>query len=78
MHGKRLNSVVSSKAPKISHFGGSESSDFRTAAGVAHFNEGYRYVAEAEEEVGLARTTQTEIYVKKMDEKQEQDFRRKS
>lgn len=34
--------------------------------------------AEAAEEMGLARNTQTEKYIKKMDAKQEQDFRRKS
>ena len=72
---KCLNFVVSSKEPKIRHYGGSETSDFRTAAGVAQLNEGYRYVAEAGEDMGLPRNTRTEIYVKKMDEKQEQDFR---
>ena len=32
-----LNSVIESKVPKIQHYGGSESSDHRTAAGVAQF-----------------------------------------
>ena len=47
-----LNSVVESNMPKIRHYGGSESSDFRTVAGVAQFNEGYDYVAQAAEEIG--------------------------
>ena len=75
---KCRNSVVGSKEPKIRHYGGSESSDFKTATGVAQYNEGYKYVAEAAKEMGLARNTQAEKYIKKMDAKQEQDFRRKS
>lgn len=38
-----LNSVIGSKVPKIRHYGGPESSDHRTAAGVAQFNEGHNY-----------------------------------
>ena len=66
-----LNSVIGTKAPKTRHNGGSESSDCRTAAGVAQFNNGYRYVAEAVEETGLAANFQTETYIKKMDDKKQ-------
>ena len=39
-----VNSSIGTKAPKIPHYGGSESSDFRTAAAISQFNEGYGYV----------------------------------
>ena len=64
-----LNSVVGSKVPKIRHYGGSESSDFRTAAGFTQFNEGYDYVAQAAEEIGLAPNTTTKTYIQKMSKK---------
>ncbi|KAK3744034.1 hypothetical protein QZH41_002505 [Actinostola sp. cb2023] len=73
-----LNSIVGSKAPKIRHYGGSEISDFRTAAGVAQFNEGYQYIIEATEEMGLAANSTTEKYVCRMDDKRHKDRHRKS
>lgn len=41
-----LNHVIGTKAPKAKHFGGSESLNFRVAAGVAQQNMGRKYVAE--------------------------------
>ena len=49
-----VNSMIGSKAPKISQYSGSESSDFRTAAGVAQFNDGFNYVVQAAEQIGVA------------------------
>ncbi|XP_067024009.1 uncharacterized protein [Acropora muricata] len=39
-----LNGIIGSKNLKIRHYGGSESSDFRTACGVAQHNEGHKFV----------------------------------
>lgn len=39
-----LNYIISTKAPKSKHFGGSESLNFRVAAGVAQKNAGRQYV----------------------------------
>ena len=65
-HHECVNSVVGSKAPKIRHYGGSESSDFRTAAGITPFNEGHSYVTLAAEKMGLSRVSVTEEYTRKM------------
>lgn len=73
-----VNSVIGSKAPKIRHYGGSESSDFRSAAGVAQFNDGYEYVVKAAQEIGVADNLVTEKYVTKMNKKRERDSRRKA
>lgn len=73
-----VNSVIGSKAPKIRHYGGSESSDIRTAAGVAQFNKGHGYIIEATEKLGIPSTVATETYVEKMEKKQEKEARRKS
>ena len=39
-----INSIVASKAPKIRHYGDSESSDFKCAAAVCQKNEGPLYI----------------------------------
>ena len=39
-----INSIVGSKAPKIRHYGDSESSDFTGAAAVCQKNEGHSYI----------------------------------
>ena len=41
---ENLNMIVGAKTPKIRFYGGSESSDFRTAASVAQANERYSYL----------------------------------
>jgi len=73
-----VNSIVGSKAPKIRYYGGSESSDFRAAAGVAQFHEGYEYIIQATEEMGLAASCTTAKYVHSMDNKRKKDSHRKS
>lgn len=73
-----VNSVIGSKAPKIYHYGGSESSDYRTAAGVAQFNDGYSYVVEAAQDMGVSDNLVTNHYAARMDKKRENDRERKS
>lgn len=73
-----VNSVIGSKAPKIRHYGGSDSNDYRTAAGVAQFNEGHSYVTQVAEKMGIPSTATTEKYMNKMNKKREQDAGRKS
>lgn len=73
-----LNSVIGSKVPKIRHYGGSESSDHRTAAGVAQFNLGHNYVTRAAEKTGVTPTESTKTYVMKMERKRKHDAKRKS
>ena len=41
-----LNIIIGYKNPKICHHGASESSDFRTAAILLQFNDGYDYLLE--------------------------------
>ena len=73
-----INSVVGTKAPKIRLYGGSEGVDFRTAAGVAPFNESHNYIVQAAEQMGLAQCTNTQKYTKKMTRKRQQDAKRRS
>ena len=73
-----VNSSIGSKAPKIRHYGGSQSSDFRTAAGIAQFNKGNRYLTLATEKMGLAQTHITEQNTDKIDKKRKRDGERKS
>ena len=73
-----INSVVGSKAPKIRHYGGSESSDFRTAAGIAQFNEGHSYVTLAAEKMGLSGMSVTEEYTRKMESQRKRNAERKT
>ena len=68
-----LSIIVGSKAPKIRHYGGSESSDFRAAAGVAQFNQGYDYIVKTTEEMGLSANSTTARYVRKMNDKRNRD-----
>ena len=73
-----VNSVVGSKAPKIRHYGGSESSDFRTAAGITQFNEGHSYVTLAAEKMGLSGMSVTEEYTRKMESQRKRNAERKT
>ena len=41
-----LNNTIGSKAPKIRHYGASESNDFRVACAVSQKNIGHTYVSE--------------------------------
>ena len=46
-----LNGVIGSKNPKTRFYGASESSDFRTAAAVAQFNDKYSYLLAVSEKL---------------------------
>ena len=47
-----LNHAIASKSLKVRYHGGSESNDFRTAAGVAQFNESHSYLVSVSETLG--------------------------
>ncbi|XP_063408927.1 uncharacterized protein LOC134692407 [Mytilus trossulus] len=49
-----LNHIIATKAPKAKHFGGSESLNFRVAAGVAQLNCGRKYIVDVNENHGLS------------------------
>ena len=42
-----LNNTISSKVPKVRHYGGSESNDYRVACAVSQKNIGHSYVTRA-------------------------------
>ena len=48
-----INSTVESKAPKIRHYGDSESSDFRSAAAVCQKNEGHSYIQAVQQKLDI-------------------------
>ena len=73
-----LNGVIGSKTPKIRHYGGSESVDFRTAAGVAQFNDGSCYITDVYQELNLVSSSITANHVDKLDKKRRSDRARKS
>ena len=73
-----LNGTIGSKNLKIRHYGGSESSDFRTACGVAQHNEGYNYVCETLIETGINPGPHCTSYQQKQDQKVSADKQRKS
>ena len=75
---KSLNGTIGSKNLKIWHYGGSESSDFRTACGVAQHNEGYNYVCETLIETGINPGPHCTSYQQKQDQKVSADKQRKS
>ena len=48
-----ITSIVRSKAPKIRHYGDSESSDFRYAAAVCQKNEEHSYIQAVQQKLGI-------------------------
>ena len=70
--------MIGTKAPKIRHYGGFESSDFRTAAAISQFNEGYGYVNQAAQLMGVAGNAVTEKHTKVMDKKKDRNSLRQS
>ena len=44
--------IIASKSLKVRYYGGSESNDFRTAAGVAQFNKSHSYLVSVSETLG--------------------------
>ena len=73
-----VNSLIGTKAPKIRHYGGSESSDFRTVAAISQFNEGYGYVNQAAQLMGVAGNAVTEKHTKVKDKKKDRNSLRQS
>ena len=73
-----VNSLIGTKAPKIRHYGGSESSDFRTAAAISQFNEGYGYVNQAAQQMGVTGNAVTEKHTKVKDKKKDRNSLRQS
>ena len=73
-----VNSLIGTKAPKVRYCGGSESCDFRTAAAILQFNEGYGYVNQAAQLMGVAGNAVTEKQSKVMDKKKDRNSLRQS
>ena len=73
-----LNGSIGSKYLKVRHYGGSESSDFRTACGVAQHNEGHNFVCETLIETGINPGSHCRSYQQRQDEKVSADKKRKS
>ena len=73
-----LNGTIGSKNPKIRYYGGSESSDFRIACGVAQRNEGHQYISKTLESLGITPGHYCCTYHTNLDKKQENDNIRKA
>ena len=76
---ENLNHVIASKSLKVRYYGGSESNDFRTAAGVAQFNESHSYLVSVS--VSLGHTTCADLlghYVGRKNVKRLQQTRRQN
>ena len=73
-----VNSLIVTKAPKVQHYGGSESSDFRMAAAILQFNEGYGYVNQAAQLMVVAGNAVTEKHTEVMDKKKDRNSLRQS
>ena len=73
-----MNGTIGSKNLKIRHYGGSESSDFRTACGVAQHNEGHSFVCETLTETGINPGPHCTSYQQKQDQKVSADKQRKA
>ena len=66
---KSLNSVIGTKNPKTRYYGGSESSDFRVACGIAQVNTGYSYITETLERLNIEPGEYCTSYATMMDKK---------
>ena len=64
-----LNSVIGTKNPKTRYYGGSESSDFRVACGIAQVNIGYSYITETLERLNIEPGEYCTGYATMMDKK---------
>jgi len=73
-----LNGNIGSKNFKVRHYGGSESSDFGTACGVAQHNEGHNFVCETLIETGINPGPHCTSYQQKQNQKVSVDKQRKS
>ena len=72
-----LNGTIGSKNLKVRHYGGSESSDFRTACGVAQHNEGHNFICETLIKTGINPGSHCRSYQQKLDEKVSADTKKK-
>ena len=72
-----INSIVGTKNPKKRFYGRSESSDYRVAAAVAQFNEGYGYMKSVEQKMGCAEGETLNAYITRMQRKRKQSAERK-
>lgn len=72
-----INSIVGAKNPKKRFYGGSGSSDYRVAAAVAQFNEGYEYLETVEQKMGCAGGETLIAYITRMQRKRKQSAERK-
>ena len=73
-----LNGTIGSKNLKIRYYGGSESSEFRTACGVAQHNEGHKFVNKTLLKAGITPGIFCEKHQDKEDSKSIKDKSRKS
>lgn len=73
-----LNGTIGSKNLKIRHYGGSASSDFWTACGVAQHNEGHKFVCKTLLETGINPGSYCTSHQEKEDEKASTHKQRKS
>ena len=73
-----INSTITTKNPKTRYYGGSESSDFRIACGIAQRNVGYNYVSRALEALNIEPGHFCESNGDLMDKKSLNDRNRKS
>ena len=73
-----LNSVVSSKNPKIRFYGGSESNDFRVSCGISQINLGYTYIPHTLEALNIDPGFFCKEFNRTMERKTTMDKNRKS
>jgi len=73
-----FNNMVGSKAPKIRHYGSSESQDFRVAASVSQFNDGLCYLENVAQSLHLSEKQAMHSYITTGDKKRQADKQRKS
>ncbi|XP_068751110.1 uncharacterized protein [Montipora capricornis] len=64
-----LNNTIGSKAPKIRHYGSSESNDFRVACAVGQKNLGHSHVSQAFIKTQLSPGSNSLKFAKKMDKR---------
>ena len=72
-----VNGIVGTKAPKIRHYGSSESLNFRVASGVCQFNEGYGYLTQTTKALGLEESKVTSVFVSRQSKKRKREQERK-
>ena len=73
-----LNSTIGSKNPKTRFYGGSESSDYRVACGVAQTNIGYNYIGKSLEALNIEPGCYNNKHTNAMDKKVNYDKKRKT